>query len=440
VNMQFLFLTTTDQSFCFVSGNRAIPGRWSQKLQHHLCHLFCFLVVLTLYPADNLGYRLCMCEASTISAKPKFIDWTHLKELRQGLKSDVEFTSDVTIEKDNELGFLDDEIMKEPIGLAGYRSDYAGGNDTLVHQKNLKYGFGQSFVFQRFQSPVCIRKALDSVRSISSFKWFEGKDGRKGYISTTNLGGDCVLAESEQIAINCRTEDVLRVYLSGKIQTHWNAKDCLKCHITKFKNKISNPLSPRNSILERGRKLSVPNLWSDRSGNQEKRNANTAREDSYFYLQDLFLKSQRTIRGQTGKMRYQQKIAIDKIGQHNYSILVRLFKKGRENNCREENHDQLHEQVDLISGMTTTVTKPFESMEVYVGLEQMGDDVKIYAAGVFQVNRSLIPKLIFFDTSGFAGSLAGKGTLWLSAYFENVTMKRKQRQNKSEAMRRSPAL
>lgn len=42
----------------------------------------------------------------------------------------------------------------------------------------------------------------------------------------------------------------------------------------------------------------------------------------------------------------------------------------------------------------------------------------IYAAGVMQVNRKVVPNLVIFDASGIAGSMAGKGTLWLSSFFD----------------------
>ena len=54
--------------------------------------------------------------------------------------------------------------------------------------------------------------------------------------------------------------------------------------------------------------------------------------------------------------------------------------------------------------------------------------MNIYAAGVFEVNREVVPKIIIFDTSGIAGSLAGKGTLWLSAYFQNRSDKKLERE------------
>ena len=36
------------------------------------------------------------------------------------------------------------------------------------------------------------------------------------------------------------------------------------------------------------------------------------------------------------------------------------------------------------------------------------------AAGVFEVNRRVVPNLLIFDASGIAGDMAGKGTLWLA--------------------------
>jgi hypothetical protein len=59
-----------------------------------------------------------------------------------------------------------------------------------------------------------------------------------------------------------------------------------------------------------------------------------------------------------------------------------------------------------------------ESLSVYVGLQQKGDNVDIYAAGGMQVNRKVVPNLVIFDASGIAGSMAGKGTLWLSSFFD----------------------
>ena len=296
----------------------------------------------------------------------------------------------------------------------------------------LRYDVGESFSFQRFQSPISNRKELQSVRSDSSFKWFEGKDGRKGQVSSTRLGGDYVLAESEQIAVDCRTDGVLRVYLSGKEQLRWSSKNCQECHITKFKKKNNHP-SHLGCIREPVTKPHKLNFWSGRSNDgtdekgkirKHKSNKNASRDDSYFYLQDLLLKSQRIIRRQTGPMRYQQIIEIDKIGLHDCTILVRLLKKKK--NSKREDNDRLEEHEYLNSAVTTTVKKPFESLEVYIRLEQMGSDVKIYTAGVLEVNRRVVPKIIIFDTSGLAGSLAGKGTLWLWGYFEKASINRNQ--------------
>ena len=87
-------------------------------------------------------------------------------------------------------------------------------------------------------------------------------------------------------------------------------------------------------------------------------------------------------------MSYSQTIAIDRIGKHNYCA---------------------HVQLD--PNLPASARKPFESLNVYVGLEQRGDDVHIYAAGVFEVNRRVVPNLIVFDASGIAGDMAGKGRL-----------------------------
>jgi len=399
-----------------------------------LCQPCAFLIAFSLLLACYPGRSFYLCEASTVAATRTGVDWNQRRqELLRRFMSGAHIASDAITGKKNKHGFVEDKITEEAIGLAGYQRYFSRGNDTLVPQEELKYGFGQSFAFQRFQSPISIHNALNSIRSASSFKWFEGKDGRKGFVSSTKLGGDYVLAESEQIAVDCRTEDVLRVYLSEELHAHWNAKNCLECHITKFKKKKNCPshLSDNRERVKKSPKLNLwfgkPNDDTDERGQIQKHKSNNdvTRKDSYFYLQDLLLKSQRVIRSQTGPMRYQQIIEIDKVGHQNYSILVRLL-KNKKNSKRENNHP-LEEQEDLNSAITTTVKKPFESLQVYVGLEQMGSDVKIYAAGVFEVNRDVVPKIIVFDTSGLAGSIAGKGTLWLAGYFKNASMKRKQK-------------
>ena len=96
-----------------------------------------------------------------------------------------------------------------------------------------------------------------------------------------------------------------------------------------------------------------------------------------------------------GPMSYSQTIEIDKIGKKNYCAFVQLD-----------------------PNLPASARKPFESLNVYVGLEQRGDDVHIYAAGIFEVNRRVVPNLLVFDASAIAGDMAGKGTLWLSGEFE----------------------
>lgn len=242
------------------------------------------------------------------------------------------------------------------VAIANYQSEYEKENKlTKLHQPS-------NFSFGRFQSPQAVKRALDSCRSTaSSFKLFQGKDGRKGNVSSTKLGGDWVLAESEQIAAQCTTEEVLEAYLSGDLQRHWNEDTVLDCTITR----------------------------------------QTPREEEAYYQQDLVLRSQRIIRRHTGIMRYSQRIAIDKVGKDDYCVSVRLDP----------------------SASTTTARKPFESLSVYVNLQQEGTDVRVYAAGLMQVNRKVVPNLIVFDASGIAGSMAGKGTLWLAAHFQERKLK-----------------
>lgn len=114
------------------------------------------------------------------------------------------------------------------------------------------------------------------------------------------------------------------------------------------------------------------------------------------YTQEMVLKPQRVLTGKTKLMRYTQLIRTDKIGT-GYNAFVEL---------------------DL-NAKTNTKQRPFDELAVNVSLKQVGDDVHIYAAGLMRVNRSIVPNLIVFDASGIAGSLAGKGTLWLSAHFSN---------------------
>lgn len=248
-------------------------------------------------------------------------------------------------------------LKVDGIAIADHRHHF----DRSAHQEELEYGNADRFRFRRFQSPASIKDALASSRN-APLKWFHGKDGRKGYVSSTKLGGDWVLAESEQIAPDCSCEEVLRAYLTGELQEIWNQKEILEC---KFR-------------LRKG---------------------NVGTHYEKYYEQDLVLKSQRVITSHTGVMSYSQAISVDKIGGNDsFNVMVRL-------------------DPDQQTGATSR-KKPFESLSVYVGLQQKGKDVHIYAAGVMQVNRKVVPNLLVFDASGIAGALAGKGTLWLASHFE----------------------
>lgn len=351
---------------------------------------------------------LFYCDASTVAPSRSALDWNKrrqgvqerlvaraktVKTVGAGIWTTKSKTNTVVVD-----GGDSNDLIQETLGLSGYRSEYADEKE----QGEIEYGNGESFVISRFQSPACIRKAFDSVRrSASSFKWFESKDGRrKGYTSSTKLGGNYVLAEAEQLAINCTTEEVLRIYLSGELQARWNSENLMECHFTKCKKKNSSSSSGYFGSGERKKDQRI--LQRNNKGDQD-----IMDDEAYFYRQDLLLRSQRVIRSHTGPMKYQQTIEIDKVGRDNYSVLVRLNKKNA-------------------SPITTSAKKPFESLQVYVGLEQMGNDVNIYAAGVFEVNREVVPKILVFDASGFAGSLAGKGTLWLAGYFEDASRREKQ--------------
>ncbi|KOO28216.1 hypothetical protein Ctob_013966, partial [Chrysochromulina tobinii] len=117
-------------------------------------------------------------------------------------------------------------------------------------------------------------------------------------------------------------------------------------------------------------------------------------DSDVYYRQDLTLRSQRVITSSTGEMRYSQKIIVDKVGRNCFCALVTLDPE-----------------------QPSTAKKPFNTLTVYVGLEQRANDVNIYAAGVMEVNRKVVPNLVIFDASGIAGDMAGKGTLWLSGHF-----------------------
>jgi hypothetical protein len=160
-----------------------------------------------------------------------------------------------------------------------------------------------------------------------------------------------------------------------------------------------------------------------------------------FYQQDLVLKSQRVITSHTGIMRYSQKIVIDKIITSNendsknakYCVSIQMM------DPRETSSSSSTDTA------ATTVKKPFEALYVHVNLEPStssssrehhpaapNSDVYVYAAGLLKVNRKVVPNLVVFDASGIAGSMAGKGTLWLTAYFKQRQLERRQRQKEQQ--------
>lgn len=280
------------------------------------------------------------------------------------------------------------------IGLSGYRQEY----DSTDHQEVISYDGAESFTFQRFQSPKSIRRAFSKVAK--PFKQHESKDGRHGHVSATKLGGDWVLAQSHQVASQCTAQEVLKAYLTGALQEKWNPKDVLKCTFTRQDDDINSMLHSNN---EAGSGIS-----KSKSSSKSNNNINPPQH----YRQDLVLKSQRIITSKTGIMKYSQVITIDQVGNDNYSILVRL---------KEEDDDV---KISPTTGSIQT-TRPFDSLSVHVGLEQDGNDVNIYANGVMKVNRKVVPNLIVFDASGIASSMAGKGTLWLAAYFDERKRERK---------------
>jgi hypothetical protein len=244
--------------------------------------------------------------------------------------------------------------------IAGYRDDYA--DTPLAPLQNDK---ASAFSFGRFQSPAAVRAALDNVRA-GGWTPHRGKDGRHGRVACTKLGGDWVLAESEQTAVQCTPPDVWAAFLSGSLQAQWNCDTVLDCRI--------RPIGG-------GR-----------------------------WRQDLVLRSQRILARCTGVMRYSQSNTVDQVGnQGHYCVAVRL--------APDDDDDD-----DASSSFTTTTRKPFDALQVYISLRPTSDGqhVDIYAAGLMKVNRRVVPKFFVLDASGIAGTMAGRGTLWLAAHFAQV--------------------
>merc|ERR1719291_908814 len=106
-----------------------------------------------------------------------------------------------------------------------------------------------------------MEQAMDGCRSASSFRRYS-RNGMDGRYCSTRLGGDWVLAESKQVARNCRPAEVLQAYLDGDNQ------------------RKSNPDKVRSCVISRvgpGR-----------------------------YKQEMRLKPQRVLTGMTTEMRYTQ--------------------------------------------------------------------------------------------------------------------------------------
>jgi hypothetical protein len=295
--------------------------------------------------------------------------------------------------------FVEAVASPNAAALTSYRDEYASNEK----QPDLITDDIQDYCFERCQSPSSIQKSLQSARRRSPLKWFQGKDGRKGYVSSTKLTGDWVLAESQQLAANCTTNEVLQAYLSGDLQQRWNNKEVIQ---TSFHQKSYEEDDEKDSHLA----MEFKRLGSkaQRGPFRTKRDTKRWQQSGIYYQQDLVLRSQRIIRSHTGIMRYSQNILIDKIGHDSYTVLVRLDPQQQP--------------------ASATSKKPFESLSVYVGLQQRGNDVDIYAAGVMKVNRKIVPNLVVFDASGIAGSMAGKGTLWLAGHFDQRRLSLLERQ------------
>ena len=119
------------------------------------------------------------------------------------------------------------------IVVAAHRRNYAADASA-----RLQHGRGGDYRFARFQSSAAVKRAFDKCRPRSAFKAHDSDDGRSGAVCTTKLGGDWVLAESEQVAPDCTCEEVLRAYLDGRLQKTWSPDKVIdvcpwKRHLTK---------------------------------------------------------------------------------------------------------------------------------------------------------------------------------------------------------------
>ena len=81
------------------------------------------------------------------------------------------------------------------IAVTSHRRDY-----ERPSSEKLEVGRADAFKFARYQSLRAMSACFESVRSMNAFKPHEGEDGRLGHVCSTKLGGDWVLAESDQVA------------------------------------------------------------------------------------------------------------------------------------------------------------------------------------------------------------------------------------------------
>ena len=82
-----------------------------------------------------------------------------------------------------------------------------------------------------------------------AFQWYHGKDGRRGRVCSTKLGGDWVLAESEQVAPSCSCKQVLRAYLDGRLQRRWSADKVISVVTTRRRSKGKDPCYQQDLLL-----------------------------------------------------------------------------------------------------------------------------------------------------------------------------------------------
>ena len=90
------------------------------------------------------------------------------------------------------------------------------------------------------------------------------------YVSSTKLVGDWVLAESQQVAVKCTTQEVLQAYPSGDLQQQWNKKEVLECS---FKQRTTLP-SAASDETDFKKPLNLKSWGSTRTGTRGTRSMN----------------------------------------------------------------------------------------------------------------------------------------------------------------------